>query len=229
MELLWTHGVLEALSDFFCEAVAVNWYFTQRRDDEEKGCCSTFGKTLKYCIRHIGTIVYGHILAYIPETLNTKIGSYERQAQELRGQLKTSGENETKDGMDIALCVINKAQQQLHFAGAFNPLFQVHQQELTVTPANRQPIGIYAKEKDFEQHSINWQPGDMFYLFTDGYADQFGGPKGKKMGTTAFKELLLSIHALPVIEQQQRLTRHLEEWQQDRLQLDDILVIGFRV
>ena len=78
MELLWTHGVLEALSDFFCEAVAVNWYFTQRRDDEEKGCCSTFGKTLKYCIRHIGTIVYGHILAYIPETLNTKIGSCEK-------------------------------------------------------------------------------------------------------------------------------------------------------
>jgi hypothetical protein len=75
IEALWTHGFLEALSDFFFESIAIYWYFKKAREAEgEETCCSSLSLTLGKVCRHIGTIVFGHVLAYIPETLNTMLG-----------------------------------------------------------------------------------------------------------------------------------------------------------
>lgn len=138
-----------------------------------------------------------------------------------------------KDGMDISLCRINFKENILEYAGAFNPLYLMRNEELIEVKADKFPIGYYVEDPDkkYTNHQFEIQENDMFYLFTDGYADQFGGPNGKKFMYRQFKEVLQRIHTMPVEMQHDILDSTIEDWKKmgGVEQLDDIQVIGVRL
>lgn len=139
-------------------------------------------------------------------------------------------EMETKDGMDIAICAWFPEEQRLLFSGAFRPLYLVRKGKLIEYEASRVSIGgTHTGEKRFIDHDIALQPGDMFYLFTDGFADQFGGPDGKKFKQKQLKDVLCLIAELPPDMQRERLDKTFEEWRGKLEQVDDVCVIGVRV
>lgn len=144
--------------------------------------------------------------------------------------LKQHETGESKDGMDIALCAFNKDTNQLMFAGAFRPLVLIQQGVMTEISGSRYSIGgAYTAQKHFETHTIQLHPGDVFYIFTDGYADQFGGADGKKFKSRRLKELLLDIHQLPMQTQKRKLETAYEDWRGNLEQIDDVCVVGVRV
>lgn len=139
------------------------------------------------------------------------------------------GNEEVKDGMDIALCSLNRATRELTYAGANNSLYHVQQNELAEIKPDKQPIGYYIDQKPFTNHTLQLKEGDLVYLFSDGYADQFGGPKGKKFKYKQFRELLLSNHIKPMQDQMELLQTAFRNWQGSYEQVDDVCVIGVRV
>ena len=142
---------------------------------------------------------------------------------------QTGGENETKDGMDLALCVVDFDNNTINYSGAFNSLYLIRNGELNEFKANRMPIGVsYNQDKSFTNHIVEFKKEDTFYIFSDGFIDQFGGPKGKKFKSRPFKNLLLDIQEKTMEEQKEILYTHLINWRGDIEQIDDILVIGFR-
>lgn len=144
---------------------------------------------------------------------------------------QTGEEHEQKDGIDMALCVIDQNSKQLQFSGAFNPLYIIkNSNRLIEIPGDKMPIGIAAEmEITFKNHLIDFETGDLVYLFSDGFVDQFGGPEGKKYKYRPFRNLLLSICNLPMEEQKRSLKSALNEWRGTLPQLDDITIFGFRV
>ncbi|MEN8121306.1 MAG: SpoIIE family protein phosphatase [Bacteroidota bacterium] len=161
---------------------------------------------------------------------------------ELRDSIKnslrqTGKDNEAKDGMDLALCIIDYDNLQLEYSGAFNSLYLIRDNELIKYDADRMPIGIYIKEKEsFTNHIVDLKKGDNFYIFSDGYVDQFGGERGSKIMAKRFRNILLENHQKPVYEQKAVLEKFIDEWQahidgngETYKQIDDILVIGMRV
>ena len=140
-------------------------------------------------------------------------------------------ENSIKDGMDMALCIINLEERKLEFAGANNPMVMIRNGEVTMYKGDRYPIGVYegGVPKPFTNNDIDIFNGDCIYMFSDGYPDQFGGPDNKKFMLRRFQELLLEVHSLPMSQQKEALNRRLNEWKGDNEQIDDILVIGIRV
>ncbi len=118
----------------------------------------------------------------------------------------------------------------MQFAGANNPLIHIRNGDLTVIKGDRMPIGIHINiDTPFTNHSIEIQKSDAFYIFSDGMADQFGGPDNKKLKNTAMQQLLLEVHTFPFKQQQEIIERRFDEWKGNNEQVDDILVIGFRV
>jgi serine phosphatase RsbU (regulator of sigma subunit) len=112
---------------------------------------------------------------------------------------QTGKEGENKDGMDMALCIYHKKKKLLEYAGAYNPLYLIRDGELQEYKADRMPIGIYHIEKEsFTNHEINIEKGDAIYIFSDGYADQFGGPGQTKFKSGNLKKLLLEINKKPM-------------------------------
>lgn len=141
---------------------------------------------------------------------------------------QTGKSGEAQDGMDIALCVINTSNNTASFAGANNPLYLVRNNELLIIDGDPMPIGIHKKHNhSFTGHEISLQNNDHLYLFSDGYMDQFGGSEGKKFLAKNFKSLILSLFDKPCMEQHQILDTTLSNWQGERKQVDDILVMGF--
>ncbi|MBL7911493.1 MAG: SpoIIE family protein phosphatase [Bacteroidia bacterium] len=137
---------------------------------------------------------------------------------------------QSKDGMDITLCCINYDTLELQYAAAYNPLYIVRNGELIQYSANKFPIGAFIGEKEnFDNVTIQLQKNDQLYVFSDGYADQFGGPKGKKFMVGNFRKLLTQIATKPVKEQMNYLDKKLADWQGDLEQVDDVLIIGLRV
>jgi len=138
-------------------------------------------------------------------------------------------EEEVKDGMDIALCSLQGT--TLAYAGAHNPLWIVRNgaTETEEIRADKQPIGKYDDPLPYTTHRIELQPGDTFYIFSDGYADQFGGEKGKKLKSSNFKKLLLSLQQEPMQRQEAILDEAFDKWKGNIEQLDDVCVIGVRV
>ncbi len=134
-----------------------------------------------------------------------------------------------QDGIDLAMCVIDR--EKLTFAGAYNPLWLFQNGELTEITATKRPIGNFIiREKDpFVKHEIYLEPGDSFYVFTDGYPDQFGGPDNKKFGLRRLKKLIRDNASLPMHEQKLLLDAQMKSWRREEEQIDDILVIGVRV
>ena len=134
---------------------------------------------------------------------------------------------ENKDGLDIAFCAIKD--NTLLFSGANNPLWLVRNKQLKELAADKQPIGFHPKPTPFVLHTEQLQKGDTIYLFTDGYADQFGGPKRKKFMYRNFAELIVSLRDKNMDEQKNTLDRTIEEWRGDLEQIDDILIIGIKI
>ena len=142
-----------------------------------------------------------------------------------------SQEKGINDGMDLSLIAYNRRNLTLEFAGAYNPLYLVRKGEVIVYKADRFPIGMASIEqkKSFTNVNVEIQPGDMIYMFSDGYADQFGSTEGKKYKVGNIKKLISEIYSLPVNEQKERLEKEIMEWKGDLPQVDDILFIGMRI
>jgi serine phosphatase RsbU (regulator of sigma subunit) len=137
---------------------------------------------------------------------------------------------EAKDGMDISLVIIDYENMKLEYAGAYNHLYFIRDHMLEIIKADRMPVGISAKAmRPFTNHTIDILPGDLFYMFTDGYADQFGGPLRKKFRIGNLRELLLEIHDKNIQEQKQILYESFINWKGDQPQVDDVLVLGFKI
>jgi ligand-binding sensor domain-containing protein/serine phosphatase RsbU (regulator of sigma subunit) len=135
------------------------------------------------------------------------------------------------DGMDLALIAFNKRNFTLEFAGAFNPMYLVRKGEVIVYRGDRFPIGMTTmdEKKSFTNQPVDIQPGDMVYMCSDGYADQFGSPEVKKYKSANVKKLLSEICHLPVNEQRDRLEKEILTWKGDLDQVDDILFIGTKI
>ncbi len=158
--------------------------------------------------------------------------------------LKQSPDSESKDGMDIAILTIDKKANTLDFSGAMNPLFIIRNAgnekindpfveegafRLYEIKGDKMPAAIHEKMDPFSKTTITICPGDRYYMCSDGYEDQFGGPKQHKYMRKNFKKLLLQIHHLPMDRQKELLEKTFEEWKGELPQVDDILVIGFSV
>lgn len=138
-------------------------------------------------------------------------------------------EEEVKDGMDIALCCLDLKTKKLQYAGANNPLYHISKGELKEIKPDKQPIGKYDDRRPYTNHSIDITSGDCFYIFTDGFADQFGGPNEKKFKYKPFKQLLLDNHNRPMNEQKDILDKTIENWKGQLEQVDDVCIIGLRI
>jgi serine phosphatase RsbU (regulator of sigma subunit)/Tfp pilus assembly protein PilF len=138
-------------------------------------------------------------------------------------------EGKSKDGMDIAIIIMDMEQRELEFAGAFNPLYYIRNGEISQVKADRMPIGIYPVNEPFTNHVMQMQKGDCYYIFSDGYVDQFGAEDGSKLKARKFKNILLSNYQKPMNEQKKLLQKNFYSWKGEIEQVDDIIVIGIRV
>lgn len=143
---------------------------------------------------------------------------------------KSHDENQIRDGMDMALCAIDYEKMELTYAGANNPLYLIRDEEFTIIKGDKFAIGSFEPNtKQYTQHKLKLQKGDVIYLFSDGYADQFGGDRGKKFLYNRFRKHLLTVHKQKMNEQKEYLENTMHEWQGSFEQVDDILVIGVRI
>lgn len=144
--------------------------------------------------------------------------------------LKQKGEfGEASNGMDIALCIFDPKTRQLDYAGANNPIYITRNNtELEIIKADRMPIGIYVNTEPFKTHKTTLGLKDSIYLFSDGYPDQFGGPKGHKFRYKQFQELILENCKFPMSKQFENITQRFDEWIEGYDQLDDVLLLGLK-
>jgi PAS domain S-box-containing protein len=140
-----------------------------------------------------------------------------------------SGEKVMSDGMDIALCEINTKAMTFSTSGANGTVYLVRNKVVKQIKTDKYNIGICDGSRTLHTFHHPLQPGDWIYLFSDGYADQFGGPHGKKLGSSRFRELLASISPLSGAKQEAAVKKFLKDWQKEEEQTDDILVMGVRV
>jgi sigma-B regulation protein RsbU (phosphoserine phosphatase) len=138
--------------------------------------------------------------------------------------------NGTRDGMEIALCILDFDNGMLQFAGAFRPLYLIRENQLHILDGDTMPIGIYDDERtSFKRKEIPFRKDDLVYLFTDGYVDQIGGINRKTFRAKHFKDLLLEIHRYPMDDQKEKLWEKFMEWKGDIEQIDDILILGIKI
>ncbi len=160
----------------------------------------------------------GKLLSFLDEGVNDTL----RQ---------TADESGVKDSMDLAVCTIDYKTNTIMYAGAYNPCYYIHNGELIEIKADKLPIGVNVDGvvDIYTDHTIKLDKGDTIYIFSDGYADQFGGPKNKKFKYRQLKEKIMKIQHLPMNEQKDFLNKTLTDWQGNEEQIDDILVIGVRI
>lgn len=143
-------------------------------------------------------------------------------------QFETSEDAEVRDGMDIALCSFNLKTKKLRYSGANTPLWIVRDDEIIEVKATRQPVGKYSKRTNFVSHEVEVREDDILYLSSDGFADQFGGSKGKKFMKKHFKELLIQVAKFPLNQQSEKLKEAFNTWSDSYEQVDDICVMGIK-
>jgi serine phosphatase RsbU (regulator of sigma subunit) len=168
---------------------------------------------MNHVIRDIGIVAPDEILRQLDAKL-----------QQLQGKGGVS-----HDGMDIAICVLNTHSGILQYAGARRPLLILRNQEVIEIHASKFSIGEQVADKKFEVHDFKLQSGDTFYLFTDGFADQFGGPRGKKFKYRRFQELLQSLSHQPMNQQQKIIEQTFAVWKNDLEQVDDVCILGIHI
>jgi len=159
-------------------------------------------------------------------------------------RFEKSGE-EVRDGMDIAICALNRKTNELQYSGANNPLWIIRENDgkqqfsdkdiytenkyFVEVKASSQPVGKYERRKPFEATTLKLNKGDVLYVFTDGFADQFGGKKGKKFKYKPFKKLLFDIVDLPMGDQKNVIFKTFNDWKGDLEQIDDVCIIGVKI
>ena len=167
-----------------------------------------------------------------------EIGSYAKVKNSVLGNTKSvvqsrkKASEDMKDGMDIALCVVDLKKMKMQYSGAYNPLYMFRNNELIETKADRMPIGIYPiKVKDFTKKELQLQTGDRIYLFSDGFQDQFGGEKGGKYMSKKMKKLLMSIAHQSCEKQHELMNKEFNNWmiEGNTGQIDDVCVIGVSI
>lgn len=144
------------------------------------------------------------------------------------------GDNQRRDGMDIALCVLEEGSNKMQYAGANRPLWVYRKNrdyELEIIKATKSPIGGLELEEEriYVNHTVEVQKGDSIYIFSDGFADQFGGPKGKKLMVSNMQKLIFDNIHNPATLQKQKIKAAFESWKKDKEQVDDVLVIGIKI
>jgi serine phosphatase RsbU (regulator of sigma subunit) len=144
----------------------------------------------------------------------------------IRSFNQTIEEDSLKDGMDIAVCTVDFENDTLWFSGANNALYLIRNHELVHYRGDKMPVAIHYRMQPFTLHKINITKGDKFYIFSDGFVDQFGGPKQKKFMSNQFKETLIKLDDVPMLKQAVRLNQIFEEWRGDSPQVDDVTLIG---
>lgn len=133
-----------------------------------------------------------------------------------------------RDGMDIGLCVVDRKLKKLEYSGAFFPLYLIRDNTLVELKDDKLIIGMNPSDAAYTNHEIDLKEGDMFYIFSDGYPDQFGGSANKKFMYRRFRYLLMTIHDFPVADQKAILEDNMRNWMNGNIQVDDMMVIGFR-
>jgi len=154
----------------------------------------------------------------------------EELRKEIKLSLKQTGElDDQTEGIDMVICSINKDTLDMQYSGANSPMYIVRNKEVVVLKPTINPVGIFIKEIPFKNNIFQLKKGDVIYMFSDGYVDQFNGRTGEKFKVKRFRELLLSITNKPMIEQKQILQNSFLEWKADSDQIDDILILGLRI
>lgn len=152
---------------------------------------------------------------------------------ELQNSIYHSLGTNAADGMDVALCSFDFKNRKVTFAGAQRPFYFVRGGEVNVVKGDKKPIGgsvkHYKEKREYKDHEIDMLPGDMFYMTSDGYPDQFGGPEGRKFTTRRFKTMISEIYNLPTPEQGEKVSKAFLDWKGEERQIDDILVIGVKM
>ena len=152
--------------------------------------------------------------------------------KDVKRSLQQTGNDQSMDGMDIALCSIDHSNYMVKYAGANRPLWLVRRgrKEVEEIKGTRTAIGGFTPfDQHFDTHLLKLKPKDTIYMFSDGYADQFGGGNDKKLLTKRFRQLLLDIQDKKMPEQKRYLANFLENWKSGTEQIDDVLVIGVRL
>lgn len=152
-----------------------------------------------------------------------------RLRKEVIRSLKQGEEGLSKDGMDIVICNIDKTTKMMQFSGANNSLYVIRNKEIIELKGDKMPIGIYEKMDKFSAQDFQLETGDLIYMFSDGYKDQFGGEHHKKMKSFRFKETLLNIHQKSMNEQHKILNETFESWRGRYEQVDDVLVFCIKI
>lgn len=163
------------------------------------------------------------------KTVNDPAQALDFLNKQVYNTINKNSNNIIRDGMDLAICSIDMDSLKLEFAGAKNPLYIVRKKELIELKGDRQPIGFSDNVTPFTLQKFQLEKGDMIYASTDGYADQFGGPKGKKFKYKTFKDLLVEISEEQPEKQKEILAQKFSEWKGDLEQLDDVCVIGLKI
>jgi tetratricopeptide (TPR) repeat protein len=159
----------------------------------------------------------------------TEPGKILDKVRELVLETFEKSESVVQDGMDISLCCLNTRTNEAQWSGAYNSLWYVRKGEIYEVDADKQTVGKVDRPTAFNTHELKLQKGDTLYLFTDGYADQFGGPKGKKFKYKQLQDLLLANEGKPMSAQKEKLEDTFNKWKNGLEQVDDILIIGIRV
>jgi len=173
-------------------------------------CCNALNRTVKeFGLRDTGKI--------LDKVTDLVLETFEKSGEDV------------KDGMDISFMAINKETKEIHWSGANNALWYIRDNEVIEITANKQPIGKHDNRKPFTTNSIAYQPNTTFYLYTDGYADQFGGSKGKKFKYKQMEEVIVANHHLPMNEQKSIIEKSFNNWKGNLEQVDDVCIIGIKI
>jgi serine phosphatase RsbU (regulator of sigma subunit) len=208
-----------------------------KEESTQKGVVEDIVVSAVDCTGHGVPGAFMSLIGYniISEILSRDIIEVDQILNELHKGVKNSlkqEQTENKDGMDLAFCRIRMKDNEVDFSGAKNPLVYIQNNELKQIKGNRFGVGGAQKEEErtFNKHTVKVDQPTTFYIFSDGFPDQFGGPDGEKYMIKLFKDFLLEIHNKPFNEQEKLLEKRLNDWMGKKYsQVDDILVIGFKL
>jgi serine phosphatase RsbU (regulator of sigma subunit) len=176
----------------------------------------------------LGIALLNQIVAQQHETQASKI--LEQMRALVKSYLGQTGINEEpKDGMDMSLCVWDVKTNEGNYSGAYNPLWQIRNGELKTFEAVKNPVGIHTREVPFQDSFFQIEKGDKYYMFSDGYCDQFSGTRHEKYKTTRFKKMLLETAGLTMNQQGDMITKNYWDWKGDFVQIDDVCVLGVEI
>jgi len=231
-DLLYIENILE---DFFIlhkprDIVSGDFYYVSRKEEYivvAAGDCTGHGVP-GALMSIMGVSFLNEILSSRGPVRSSSILNLLRE-RVMKSLHQRGDEMENKDAMDMALCVFNPQKRELQYSGANNPLYHIRDKVLTEIKPDKMPVGINAiEEESFTNHTLQLKPGDTVYIFSDGYADQFGGQNDKKFKYGPFKDLIIKISDKSMKQQRSELERVIETWKGDRDQVDDILIFGIK-